>query len=79
MRFDAETALVSLPHEVFTEVGIAIEAASPFWRTMIVSPANDLDFCVPTRRVFEESDDPNARVDFNEGVANLARVQAPQE
>ena len=54
VRFDADTALVTLPHEIFTELGIAIKAASPFRRTMVVSLANDLDFYIPTRRAFEE-------------------------
>ncbi|MEK7675279.1 MAG: hypothetical protein AAB676_05515 [Verrucomicrobiota bacterium] len=54
VRFDADTALVTLPHEVFTELGIAIKSASPFRRTIVVSLANDLDFYIPTRRAFEE-------------------------
>jgi hypothetical protein len=54
IRFDADTALVTLPHEVFVELGMAIKSASPFRRTMIVSLANDLDFYIPTRRAFEE-------------------------
>ena len=54
VRFDADTALVTLPHEIFTELGIAIKAGSPFRRTMVVSLANDLDFYLPTRRAFEE-------------------------
>jgi neutral ceramidase len=54
VRFDADTALVTLPHEVFAELGMAIKAASPFRRTMVVSLANDLDFYLPTRRAFEE-------------------------
>jgi len=54
VRFDADTALVTLPHEVFTELGMAIKAASPFRRTVVVSLANDLDFYIPTRRAFEE-------------------------
>jgi len=53
-RFDADTALVTLPHEIFTELGIAIKASSPFRRTMVVSLANDEDFYIPTRRAFEE-------------------------
>ena len=54
VRFDSDTALVTLPHEIFTELGIAIKAASPFRRTMVVSLANDVDFYIPTRRAFEE-------------------------
>ena len=54
VRFDADTALVTLPHEVFTELGLGIKAASPFRRTFVVTLANDLDFYIPTRRAFEE-------------------------
>lgn len=54
VRLDADTALVALPHEVFTELGMAIKAAAPFRRTIVVSLANDEDFYIPTRRAFEE-------------------------
>jgi hypothetical protein len=54
IRFDSDTVLVALPHEVFVELGMAIKAASPFRTTIVVSLANDLDFYVPTRRAFEE-------------------------
>lgn len=53
-RLDADTAIVTLPHEVFVELGIAIKASSPFRTTIVVSLANDTDFYVPTRRAFEE-------------------------
>jgi hypothetical protein len=54
IRLDPDTAVVTLPHEVFVELGIAIKAGSPFKRTVVVSLANDLDFYIPTRRAFEE-------------------------
>jgi hypothetical protein len=54
MRLDRDTAIVTLPHEVFVELGMAIKAASPFSTTIVVSLANDLDFYIPTRRAFEE-------------------------
>ena len=54
IRLDADTALVTLPHEIFVELGMAIEAASPFRTTLVISLANDLDFYIPTRRAFEE-------------------------
>lgn len=54
IRLDADTAIVTLPHEVFVELGMAIKAASPFRTTMILSLANDLDFYIPTQRAFEE-------------------------
>lgn len=54
IRLDCDTVIVTLPHEVFVELGIAIKAASPFRTTIVVSLANDLDFYIPTRRAFEE-------------------------
>jgi hypothetical protein len=54
IRLDRDTAIVTLPHEVFVELGMAIKAASPFRTTLVISLANDLDFYIPTRRAFEE-------------------------
>ncbi|MGE3822550.1 MAG: hypothetical protein AB7I30_24300 [Isosphaeraceae bacterium] len=53
-RLDGDTAIVTLPHEVFVELGIAIKAGSPFRTTIVVTLANDTDFYIPTRRAFEE-------------------------
>jgi hypothetical protein len=54
IRLDRDTAIVTLPHEVLVELGLAIKSASPFRTTIVVSLANDLDFYIPTRRAFEE-------------------------
>jgi len=54
IRLDRDTAIVTLPHEVFVELGMAIKSASPFRTTIVVSLANDLDFYIPTRRAFAE-------------------------
>jgi hypothetical protein len=54
IRLDRDTALVTVPHEVFVELGMAIKSASPFRTTIVISLANDLDFYIPTRRAFEE-------------------------
>jgi hypothetical protein len=54
VRLDRDTALVTLPHEVFVELGMAIKSGSPFRTTIVISLANDLDFYIPTRRAFEE-------------------------
>lgn len=54
IRLDRDTAIVTLPHEIFVELGIAIKAASPFRTTIVISLANDIDFYIPTRRAFEE-------------------------
>ena len=55
IRLDRDTAIVTLPHEVLVELGMAIKSASPFRTTVVLSLANDLDFYIPTRRAFEES------------------------
>jgi hypothetical protein len=54
IRLDSDTAIVALPHEVFTELGLAIKSGSPFRTTIVLSLANDLDFYIPTMRAFEE-------------------------
>jgi hypothetical protein len=54
VRLDHDTAIVTLPHEVFVELGMAIKSGSPFRTTIVISLANDLDFYIPTRRAFEE-------------------------
>jgi hypothetical protein len=54
IRLDRDTALVTLAHEIFVELGLAIKAASPLRTTIVISLANDLDFYVPTRRAFAE-------------------------
>ena len=54
IRLDANTAIVTLPHEVFVELGLAIKATSPFRNTIVISLANDIDYYIPTRRAFEE-------------------------
>jgi hypothetical protein len=54
IRLDRDTAIVTLPHEVMVELGLAIKSASPFRTTLVLSLANDLDFYIPTRRAFEE-------------------------
>ncbi len=43
-----DTAIVSVPGEVFVEIGLAIRQNSPFPRTMIIGLANDYIGYVPT-------------------------------
>ena len=54
IRLDSDTAIVTLPHEVFVEIGLAIKATSPFRHTIVVTLAGDVDFYIPTRRAFTE-------------------------
>ena len=53
-RLSDEVAVVTLPHEIFVELGLAIRKQSPFRTTLVVSLANDVDFYVPTRKAFAE-------------------------
>jgi hypothetical protein len=53
-RLSREVALVTLPGEVFVELGLAIQAASPFATTLVVELANDAPGYIPTRKAFAE-------------------------
>lgn len=54
IRLAGDTAIVTLPHEVFVELGLAIKQASPFRNTLVISLCNDVDFYIPTRKAFAE-------------------------
>ena len=53
-RLGKDLAVVTLPGEVFVELGLAIKRASPFRTTLIVELANDNVRYVPTERAFGE-------------------------
>jgi hypothetical protein len=53
-RLDKDTALVGLPGEIFCNLGLAIKAASPFKKTIVMSICNDRPGYVPTKRAFAE-------------------------
>lgn len=53
-RLGPETAIVTLPGEVFVELGLAIKAASPFQTTLVVELANDDPAYIPTKKGFAE-------------------------
>jgi hypothetical protein len=50
----AEVAWVSLPGEVFTELGLAIKQDSPFRRTIIAELANGAIGYIPARRAYAQ-------------------------
>jgi len=54
MRLSADTALVALPGEIFTELGLSIKKASPFKKTYVVELANGSIGYVPDRKAFGE-------------------------
>ena len=53
-RLDRETAIVTLPGEVFVELGLAIKAASPFKTTLVIELTNDAPAYIPTKKAFAE-------------------------
>jgi hypothetical protein len=53
-RLGPETAIVTLPGEVFVELGLAIKAASPFETTLVIELANDSPAYIPTKKAFVE-------------------------
>jgi hypothetical protein len=53
-RLNHETAIVTLPSEIFVEIGLAIKAASPFKTTLVIELANDDIAYIPTKQAFAE-------------------------
>ena len=53
-RLGPDVAIVTLPGEVFVELGLAIKDASPFKTTLVVELANADPAYIPTRKAFEE-------------------------
>jgi neutral ceramidase len=52
LRLGRDTAIVTLPGEIFVELGLAIKRQSPFAHTFVVELANDNPAYVPTRAAF---------------------------
>jgi hypothetical protein len=50
----SDTAFVSVPGEMFVELGLEIKRKSPFERTFVIELANDYVGYIPTRVAFEE-------------------------
>lgn len=53
-RLSRDTAIVTLPGEVFVELGLAIKAASPFETTLVIELTNDSPAYIPTKKAFAE-------------------------
>ncbi len=53
-RLSPKVAVVTLPGEVFVELGLAIRAASPFETTLVIELANDAPGYLPTKKAFAE-------------------------
>lgn len=54
LRLGPELAVVTLPGEVFVDLGIAIKLASPFETTLVIELANDAPGYLPTKKAFAE-------------------------
>jgi neutral ceramidase len=54
IRLSHKVAIVTLPGEVFVELGMAIKQASPFETTLVIELANDGPGYIPTRKAFSE-------------------------
>jgi hypothetical protein len=53
-RLSRDVAIVTLPAEVFVELGLAIKRASPFKTTLVIELANDDPAYIPTQKAFAE-------------------------
>ena len=53
-RLSRDVAIVTLPGEVFVDLGIAIKQASPFKTTLVIELTNDGPGYIPTRKGFSE-------------------------
>ena len=69
IRLSASTAIVTLPGEVFVDLGLAIKAASPFKTTLVIELANDSPAYIPTKKAFAEGsyETVNSRVQPGSG------------
>ncbi|MEC9093080.1 MAG: neutral/alkaline non-lysosomal ceramidase N-terminal domain-containing protein [Planctomycetota bacterium] len=68
-RLSKKIAIVTLPGEVFVDIGIAIKTASPFETTIVMELANDAPGYIPTRKAFAEGsyETVNSRVQPGNG------------
>jgi hypothetical protein len=68
-RLSKDIALVTLPGEVFVELGLAIKRSSPFKTTLVIELANDAPAYIPTQKAFAEGsyETVNSRVQPGSG------------
>ncbi len=75
-RLSPKVAIVTLPGEVFVELGIRIKQDSPFETTLVIELANDAPGYIPTRKAFAEGsyETVNSRVQpgWGEKMADAA-------
>jgi hypothetical protein len=68
-RLNRDTAIVSLPAEIFVEIGLAIKAASPFKNTLVIELGNESLGYIPDKKGFAEGayEAVNSRVEPGTG------------
>jgi hypothetical protein len=79
-----DTVLLTIPGELFTELGQDAQAASPFGRTVLVGLANDSVGYIPPRTCFAEGGfeieaspfEPGAGEIFRDALIAQARAMA---
>jgi len=54
IRLSDSVALVTLPGEVFVDLGLDIKRESPFEHTIVIQLANDAPGYIPTQKAFVE-------------------------
>jgi neutral ceramidase len=68
-RLNDETAIVTLPSEIFVNLGLSIKAASPFKTTLVIELSNESVAYIPTKQAFLEGsyEVTNSRVERGTG------------
>ena len=68
-RLSPDVAIVTLPGEIFVEVGLHIKLSSPFKTTLVIELANDAPDYIPTRKAFVEGgyETVNSRITLGGG------------
>jgi neutral ceramidase len=74
-----EIAWVSLPGEIFVELGLTIKAGSPFKQTIIAELANGSIGYIPTRRAYSEGNYEVVSARCAEGSGELLVASALQQ
>jgi hypothetical protein len=68
-RLNDDTAIVTLPSEIFVNLGLTIKASSPFKTTLVLELSNDSVAYIPTKQAFMEGsyEVTNSRVERGTG------------
>jgi neutral ceramidase len=70
-RISDDVAIVTLPSEIFVELGLAIKAASPFKMTLVIELANDSLGYIPTKKAFAEGSYETVNSRVQPGVGEM--------